>query len=453
MKRTVSLLLILTLTLLICITATGCSSDSVPSPDTRAREDSYYDTGTTRTLNVYNWGEYISDGFEGSYDSNKEFENYFNSTLAQKYEYNVKVNYTTYATNEDMFSKISSLMSGGTGDGIYDIVIPSDYMIQQMIAADMLMPFGAENIENYKNINDQFKGLFYDPEELYSVPYTYGMVGIIYNPNLMNEEDLDENGEMKNKSWDMLWSESYKGKILQFNNPRDAFGTAMYRNNLDINSKDKSVWDAAADALKLQKPLVQGYVNDEIFNKMTTASAVMAPYFAGDFITMYDSLPEDDKFLKFYYPEEGTNVFVDAMCILKTSKNKDLAMEYINFMLDRDAAVANALYIGYASPNDIVREDEEYIDEMGEDMLNILYESDPDEINAGYSFDPYYHRLDPDIQDYFYSLWESLKTENAIELWVHVSSIAIVVSLLTVCTYSVYVKRKRSLPYRKKTEK
>ncbi len=448
MKKLLSLILALTISALTLLSLSSCAGDDIETPENNRPKP--HDMGDTKTLNVYNWGEYISDGFEGSYDSNAEFEYYFNAYLAPKYGYNIKVNYTTYATNEDMYSKISTLMTSGSGDGMYDIVVPSDYMIQQMIEADMLLPFGAESIPNYVNISESFRGSYYDPENLYSVPYTYGMVGIIYNPGLMNEEDLDENGEIKNKSWDMLWNESYKGKILQFNNPRDAFGTAMYKENLDINSKDPAVWQAAADELKAQKPLVQGYVNDEIFNKMTTASATLAPYFAGDFITMYDSLPEDDKFLKFYYPEEGTNVFIDAMCILKTSKMVDAAKEYINFMLDRDAAVANAVYIGYASPNNVVRYDEEYLDEMGEDAIEILYGADPEVINASYSFDPYYHKLDTETQESFYSLWESLKTENAIELWVHISSITIVVTLLFACTYSVVIKKRRSKFYRER---
>ena len=445
-KKLLSLLLILTLTVLSVLSFASCSSSEDTADDTERPKP--VDMGVTKTLNVYNWGEYISDGFEGSYDSNAEFEYYFNAYLAPKYGYNIKVNYTTYATNEDMYSKIHSLMSNG-GDAMYDIVVPSDYMIQQMIESKMLLPFDAETIPNYSNISDNFKNRYYDPENLYSVPYTYGMVGIIYNPGLMDESDLNENGEVKNKSWDMLWNENYKGKILQFNNPRDAFGTAMYKLNLNINeTEDLSVWEKAAEELKRQKPLVQGYVNDEIFNKMTTASAVLAPYFAGDFITMYDSLPEDDKFLKFYYPEEGTNVFIDAMCILKTSKMVDAAKEYINFMLDRDAAVANALYIGYASPNEIVVNDEEYLDEMGEDAIEILYGADPVEINRNYSHDPYYHKLDTATQENFYSLWESLKTENAIELWVHISSITIVVLLLAACTYSVIIKKWRSRFYR-----
>jgi spermidine/putrescine-binding protein len=192
---------------------------------------------------------------------------------------------------------------------------------------------------------------------------------------------------------------------------------------------------------------------------MTTGSATLAPYFAGDFITMYDSLPEDDKFLKFYYPEEGTNVFVDSMCILKSSKNVDAAKEYINFMLSRDAAVYNSIYIGYASPNTLVANtatgeyDEEYFDEMGEEAIEILYGSNPTEINKNYSHSPTYRMYVGDIEEHVYSLWESLKTENAIELWVHITSAVIIVSLLAVCISRIIIKKRRSLFYRIRDKK
>jgi len=314
----------------------------------------------------------------------------------------------------------------------------------------MLYSFGAENIENYKYIEDDFKGLYYDEDEQYSVPYTYGKVGVIYNYTLMHPEDVDEDGNILDPSWSLLWDEDYSGKILQFNNPRDAFGTAMFYKNLDINSKDKSVWNEALELLKKQKPLVQGYVNDEIFNKMTTGSATVAPYFAGDFITML----EDNEYLKFYYPKEGTNIFVDAMCIPVNSKHKDIAMEYINFMLSEEAAVANALYIMYASPNSLVKNNEEYLDEIGEEAYEILY--DTKDVNANYDYDPYYHSfsdlvVDGDnMQEYINGLWESLKTTNAIEPWIHVVSILIVGGVLTFAIYNVYIKKKRSSFYRKR---
>jgi spermidine/putrescine transport system substrate-binding protein len=237
----------------------------------------------------------------------------------------------------------------------YDIVVPSDYMIQKMIANDMLLPLDYSLLTNYGNISENFKDMYYDPQNAYSVPYTYGMVGIIYNSEFVKPEDV------KDESWALLWNQDsegkqldYKGKILQFNNPRDAFASAMYWKGLNINSHKTADWDQALQLLKEQKSILQGYVNDEIFNKMKSASAYIAPYFAGDFLTM----AADNNDLRFYYPTEGTNYFVDAFCIPKTSKNPELAHEYINYMIGVEAATANALYIGYASPNKEVVESE-----------------------------------------------------------------------------------------------
>lgn len=389
--------------------------------------------GKTVTLNVYNWGEYISDGFEDSLDTNAAFEEYF----FEKFGYRVEVNYTTYATNEDMYSKIKS------GAGNYDIVVPSDYMIEKMIKEDMLLAFDASTLPNFAYIDDAFKGegAVYDPGNMYSVPYTYGMLGIIYNEELVDPEDYEA------KSWGLLWNEKYKGKLLQFNNPRDAFGSAMYYLNLDINSKDPAVWDTALQKLAEQKPLVQGYVNDEIFNKMTTASAAVAPYFAGDFLTM--AYQNED--LSFYYPTEGTNYFVDAMCILKSSTKVDIAKEYINFMMSKEAAVANALYIGYASPNTLVVESDEYREgmaELHEDWYEILYGVTPAEANESYAYSPIYQSFSPEIQAHVNSLWESLKTENSTELWVHVTSITLIVAVLSLAIYTTYIRKKRSKHYR-----
>ncbi len=442
MKKVPLLILLILLFTVIPFIITSCGDDG-DTPQIKG----------TVTLNVYNWGEYIADGFEGGYDTNAEFVSYFNANLAEKYGTKIEVNYTTYATNEDMYSKLSS----GAGEGVYDVIFPSDYMLQRMADEGLLHEFDvAAEIENYEScISSEFRNLYYDENERYSVPYTYGMVGIIYNPTLMDEDDLDENGEIKEASWALLWNDQekyngdYSGKILQFNNPRDAFGTAMYYNKLDINSTDKSVWETALESLKTQKPMLQGYVNDEIFNKMTSASAAIAPYFAGDYITMLD----DNEDLRFYYPEEGTNVFVDAMCIPESSTKKEYAKEYINFMLMKDAAIANALYIGYASPNMSVYEDAYYKETIGDDSYEILYGQSVDDIKSTYGYDPYYHSFtesgfDKDMQFYVNGLWEQLKTSTDIEAWVHVSSITIVVVLLAVCTYSVYIKKKRSAFYR-----
>ena len=429
------LILILTVLILTALALTSCGE-----------KDEITDTVV---LNVYNWGEYISDGFEGMPDANAMFEEYFNTNLASKYGYKIKVNYTTYATTEDMYSKVSS----GSGVGVYDVLVPSDYMLQRMADEGLLHSFNvAEEIPNYKYIADEFKGLYYDAEQQYSVPYTYGMVGVIYNPTLMNPEDLDENGEIKDKSWALLWNPDYAGKILQFNNPRDSFATAMFYHGIDINTADRDEWLEVLGYLKEQKDILQGYVNDEIFNKMTSASAAIAPYFAGDYITMV----EDNEDLRFYYPKEGTNVFVDAMCIPESSTKKDAAKEYINFMLSEEVAVANALYIGYASPNVLVRENEEYREEMGEEAYEILYGYSYEEVNAAYGFSPYYHSFSnaeiygEDMQQYLNGLWEQLKTETDVEIWVHVSSITIVVAVVAACSYSIYIKKKRSKFYRQR---
>ena len=393
------------------------------------------DNSKAITLNVYNWGEYISDGFQGSLDSNAAFEEYY----YEKFGVKVKVNYTTYATNEDMYSKLKS------GAGTYDVVVPSDYMIQKMIDEDMLLPFDANTVENYKYIADGFKGMYYDEDELYSVPYTYGMIGVIYNTALVDPEDYEK------QSWDLLWNEKYRGKILQFNNPRDAFGSAMYLEGLDINSTDPEVWNKALAKLAEQKPLVQAYVNDEIFNKMTTASAAVAPYFAGDFLTMADQ-NED---LSFYYPKEGANYFVDAMCIPKNAREPELAKEYINFMLSEEPAVANAVYIGYASPNTIVANGEYihegYREEMGDEAIEILYNTSPEVINAEYNAKygtSCYKSFTPEIQAHVNALWETLKTENSTEPWIHVTAALIVGAVIVLVAYDTYIKKKRSRDYR-----
>lgn len=420
MKKRFSILVLILLFVFSVIFLTSCGNSAEGDEPT---------DGETRILNVYNWGEYISDGSLGSYDTNAEFEAWYNATHKDK----VKVVYTTYATNEDMYAKIAS------GAGTYDVIIPSDYMIQKMAKEGLLLSFDvAKEIPNYAYIEDEYKGMGYDPDECYSVPYSYGMVGIIYNTTMISPEDAAE------ESWGLLWNERYKGKILQFNNPRDGFGSAMYYMNLDVNSKDSAVWQEALNALLIQKPYVQAYVSDEIFNKMISASAAAAPYYAGDYITM----AEQNENLAFYYPKEGTNVFVDAMCIPKSARYPDLAKEYINFMLSEEAAVANALYVGYATPNRLVKESEDYIEELGADGYDILYSLSGDEANASYDYDPVYYSFDAEVQSLVNTLWENLKTESAIELWIHIVSGVIVLSLLSFGIYSLAVKKKRSRSYR-----
>lgn len=372
-------------------------------------------------LNVYNWGEYISDGSEDSYDTNAAFEEWY---LAE-YGKEVKVNYTTYASNEDMYAKLKS------GAVKYDIVIPSDYMIELMIEEDMLEEIDFSNIPNYQYIDENYRNLFYDPDNKYSVPYTYGMVGIIYNTTMV---------EGTPDSWSLMWDENYKGKILNFNNPRDAFGTAMYKLGIDVNTSDTADWDAAFEALKAQKPLVQSYVMDEIFNKMKGASAAIAPYYAGDFLTMYD----DNNDLAFYYPKEGTNVFIDAICIPKGTQHKDIAEAYINFMLSEDAAIANAEYIGYASPNTLVRDSAEYAEYMNEihpDAYDILYPENVEFLTS------YFKNQSSETRSYMNNLWEDLKIESSFGGWIYIACAVIVVLLAAWAIFSSIRKKNRAKKY------
>ena len=372
-------------------------------------------------LNVYNWGEYISDGSEDSYDTNAAFEEWY---LAE-YGKEVKVNYTTYASNEDMYAKLKS------GAVKYDIVIPSDYMIELMIEEDMLEEIDFSNIPNYQYIDEKYRNLFYDPDNKYSVPYTYGMVGIIYNTKMV---------EGTPDSWSLMWDENYKGKILNFNNPRDAFGTAMYKLGIDVNTSDTADWDAAFEALKAQKPLVQSYVMDEIFNKMKGASAAIAPYYAGDFLTMDD----DNNDLAFYYPKEGTNVFIDAICIPNGTQHKDIAEAYINFMLSEDAAIANAEYIGYASPNTLVRDSAEYAEYMNEihpDAYDILYPENVEFLTS------YFKNQSSETRSYMNNLWEDLKIESSFGGWIYIACAVIVVLLAAWAIFSSIRKKNRAKKY------
>ena len=360
---------------LLCTLFTGCGGSGKPA------------SSGALTLNVYNWGEYISDGSEGSYDTIAEFEKWYQSEYGQK----VKVNYDTYASNEDMYAKLSA------GAVSYDVVIPSDYMIARMADEGMLLELDFSNIPNYKNIDEGFKGLFYDPDNKYTVPYTYGVTGVIWDANQVDASDAE--------GWDLLWNEKYSGMILQFNNPRDAFGTAMYKLDLDVNSTDKSVWDQAYNELMAQRPLRYGLVMDEIYNLMESGEAAIGAYYAGDYYTMLDA-QSDGVDLQFYYPDP-TNYFIDAMCIPSCCQNKELAEIFINFMLDRDAAVANAEYTWYASPNRIVYTDAEYIDEMGEEAMEILYPGMED-FSAEFNRLAF-RNLPQEMLDYMNTLWENVK--------------------------------------------
>ncbi len=323
------------------------------------------------TLNVYNWGEYISDGSEGCLDVNAAFESLTG----------IKVNYTNFESNEEMYAKIRA------GASAYDIVIPSDYMIERMIKEDLLLELDFSKIDNYSYIAEEYKSLYFDPENQYSVPYNVGMVGLIYNKNMVEEAPT---------GWDALFDKRYKGNILTFNNSRDAFAIAQFALGQDVNSLNKSDWDKAADKLIEQNEILQARVMDEVFNKMESGNAAITPYYAGDFHIMKEANPD----LEFVYPKEGTNIFVDSVCVPKSSQNYEAAMMYINFLLEPEVALANAEYICYASPNTGVTDNEEYT--FKDDP--ILYPDSEIKKNA-----QYYHDLDPEIRSYYENLWTKVK--------------------------------------------
>ena len=297
--------------------AAALLSALMPAQPARAAEGT--DQGVT--INVYNWGEYIANGTDGSLDINAEFTR----------RTGIRVNYTTFDSNESLYSKLV----GGGAD--YDVIIPSDYMVSRLIHENMLAELDFSNIPNFRYIDESFRDPDYDPEGRYSVPYTWGVVGLFYNTDYIEEEIT---------SWSSLWDDRYAGKILMFDNPRDSFAIAQLLLGQSLNTTEESDWLEAAALLKQQKPMVQAYVMDRIFDKMESEEAWIAPYYSGDAAILVDNSDN----IRFVVPREGTNYFVDAMCIPATSGHKAEAEAYINFLCDPEIAGANMDYVGYSTP-------------------------------------------------------------------------------------------------------
>ncbi len=322
-------------------------------------------------LNVYNWGQYMSDGSEGSLNVNEEFEKLTG----------IQVNYAEYESNESLYTKLKS------GGAAYDIIIPSDYMIARLIKENLLQKFDPTALSNYKYIADEFKNVYFDPGNEYSVPYQYCCVGLIYNTKMV---------EGTPDSWGIMWDKKYSGNILNFNNSRDGFGVAQYYLQQDINTTDKADWDAAFEKLKEQKPLIQSYVMDEVFNKMEGGNAAIAPYYSGDFLTMQEVNPD----LAFVYPKEGSNISIDSACIPACAGNVEAAKLYINFLMEPEVALANAETICYASPNTAVTSNPDYSLKDNE----VIYPSE--ETLKKMQF---FQNLDPETLTYINNLWNQLK--------------------------------------------
>lgn len=349
MKKILSLLLLIVLALTGC----GTSNQDMDKPF----------SGTT--LNVYNWGDYIAE------DTIRLFEE----------ETGIKVNYELFDSNEIMYSKYKS----GAVD--YDVLIPSDYMIEKLIEEDELLELNMDNIPNAKYIDEKFKGLAYDPEDLYSIPYMWGTVGILYNTTMVSEEI---------NSWDAIFDTKYEGQIVMQNSVRDAAMVALKKLGYSLNSTNQEEIDEAFELLKEQSSLVQAYVNDEVRDKMIGEEAALAVIYSGEAqVTM-----EANENLAFVNPLEGTNLWFDAMVIPKSTRNKEAAEAFINFMCKTEIAYNNCDYIGYATPH---MEAYNLLDE--EEKNNVAtYPSE-----AILSSCEVYVDLGPEMTQYYNEKWTEMK--------------------------------------------
>lgn len=296
-------------------------------------------------VNVYNWGEYISLGEDDLPNVIDEFEK----------ETNIKVNYTTYETNEELYNMLKN------SNVSYDVIIPSEYMISKLIEEDMLLELNFDNIPNYDNLMERFKKLECDPESKYTVCYSWGITGLVYDKTKVTE---------KPTSWEALWNKELEGQMLMFNNSRDAYAIAMQLCGINPSDCTKEDVDKASEKLAEQKPLLKKYVMDQVFTEMENSQSAIAPYYAGDIVTMMDN-NED---LDYARIESGANLFYDAMCIPSCSKNKENAEKFINFMHKPEIAAANFEYLYYATPNKAAYD--EYLDEDAKNNTFIFPEDE-----------------------------------------------------------------------------
>lgn len=291
-------------------------------------------------LNIYNWGEYMDPEVLEDFTA----------------ETGIPVKYEEFTTNEDMYTKLR------TGVGKYDLVIPSDYMIERMIKEDLLYPIDFSQVPNLSYIDENLLHLSYDPEQQYSVPFTWGTVGIVYNTDQISltEEEVD---------WDILFDETYKKQILMSDSVRDSIGVALNYLGYSMNSRDPQELEAAKELLIQQKPLVLAYVVDEVRDLMLAEEAMVALVWSGEGVL----LEQECDYLKYVLPRSGSNLWVDAMVIPKTAQNVDYAQQFINYVCRPDISARICDYIGYATPSTAAREQ---LDESLTDNFNAYPDAD-----------------------------------------------------------------------------
>ena len=376
MKKALALTCAMTMAASLFLTGCGGSDYTTMSGNGSDNNSGSSNGSGKRVVNVCSWGEYIDE------DLIYQFED----------ETGIKVNYQTAESNEALYSLLK------TGAGDYDVIVPSDYMIARLIDEGMLAELNYDNIPNYEKIGEQYKSLSFDPENKYTVPYTWGTLGIIYNSTMV-DGDID--------SWDAMFDEKYAGNVLMIRNSRDALAAALLDLGYDINTTDEAqireAYELLADAKS--KGVYQSFVMDEVFGKMEGSNAAIAMYYAGDYLTMLDNNPD----LKFVVPKEGSNWFVDAMCVLKTAQHKEEAEEWINFIASTESNLANMDYIGYASPNLEALEgypayyEETYGEPLDEERYEIM--AAPDEVLARCEL---YTNLPADTLTLYNDLWTEL---------------------------------------------
>lgn len=330
----------------------GCGSEAAVDPDVEII-DSQAVYGCS-TINVYNAGEYIAD------ETIPEFERRFTA----------RVNYDVFDSNETLYTKL-------LGGSSYDVLVPSDYMIERLMSEDMLQPLDKSVVTNFSNIAPDVMDMVkqFDPEEQYAAPYFYGSVGLVYNNQVVDQETVESEG------WDILHDERYKGRVYAYDSQRDMFMVALKALGYSMNTEDPTQIQEAYDWLMEMNDAVDpAYVTDEVIDGMANGDMDIAIMYSGD--AAYVISENSD--MSYLEPSQGTNIWVDAMVIPANSSCPALANEFINFMMEDDIAQMNSEYVGYTSPNTAVRD---YLSgELGDYFENPAYLP-----RSGYDKDEVFH--------------------------------------------------------------